>query len=599
MALTATNRFLGANLWLLALASAGVSCSGGGSGGPPPERVPPILVAAAFSQSFAQPDRVLLTFSESVHLTSSTVTDLAWQWSNNGSLFFGSFGTDPLASVQPDSRSILVTLGVGYNFTPGLTQLDLASNNRTIADLVGNIAVPSIPKIIGNSDGRNPRVDRLTINDIDDELNGTGPAGGMLQVPENQWRIDLEYSDQGLGIDLNNTQLLASVNVSSGTGIVPAGTNLLGALTPVTINAGQARYMVPSSVFFPDGQVTLTCIAVDLGGLPSETKTLPLLVRRWTDARRPFETTAQPSQVWFLDTSRDIESYTLLPGPNGTDIHVNSGANGRADFLDVLFALGLQTTSPQLNVQGSQNSNEVVIDQFNTALSNKLNSLFESANVTFTFIKPPGSFQNNAIFPYPNFGYSQISVSGSAETVGVLGIAQIDPNNQSQNNNSLLGNNTQARLGVFMHTIAQSGIGPGANSSGTFHFHFDPFANSAIGTDSNDRLRLTGGRNDARADQIDRAILGLSCFTAVVIAHECGHSMGLVIDGAPPIGLYGGDTVNFRGSTSAHIKNGPPMFPSGINVMSPALGYDQALDPNTRFNRLNKAYLREQVSYGN
>ena len=595
MALTATHRFLGANLWLLALASAGVSCSGGGSGGPPPEGVPPILVAAAFLGSAPS---LLLTFSESVHLTSSTVTDLAWQWSTNGSPS-GSFGTDPLAFVQPDSRSILVTLGVGYNFTLGLTQLDLASNNRTIADLVGNIAVPSIPKIIGDSDGQNPRVDRLTINAIDDELNGTGPAGGMLQVPENQWRIDLEYSDQGLGIDINNTQLLASVNVSSSTGIVPAGTNLLGALTPLTINAGQARYMVPSSVFFPDGQVTLTCIAVDLGGLPSETKTLPLLVRSWTAARRPFETTAQPSQVWFLDTSRDIEFYNLLPGPNGTDIHVNRGANGRADFLDVLFALGLQTTSPQPNVQGSQNSNEVVIDQFNTALINKLNSLFQSANVTFTFTKPPGSFQNNAIFPYPNFGYSQISVSGSAETVGVLGIAQIDPNNQSQNNNSLLENNTQARLGVFMHTIAQSGIGPRTNSNSTFHFHFDPFANSAIGTDSNDRLRLTGSVNDARADQIDRAILGLSCFTAVVIAHECGHSMGLVIDGPPPIGLYGGDTVNFRGSTSAHIKNGPPMFPSGINVMSPALGYDQALDPNTRFNSLNMAYLREQVSYGN
>jgi hypothetical protein len=33
--------------------------------------------------------------------------------------------------------------------------------------------------------------------------------------------------------------------------------------------------------------------------------------------------------------------------------------------------------------------------------------------------------------------------------------------------------------------------------------------------------------------------------------------------------------------------------------MSPALSYETAIDSATAFNRLNLAYLREQVTYGN
>jgi hypothetical protein len=71
-----------------------------------------------------------------------------------------------------------------------------------------------------------------------------------------------------------------------------------------------------------------------------------------------------------------------------------------------------------------------------------------------------------------------------------------------------------------------------------------------------------------------------------------------VQDGAMPNGLYGGDTVNFPGSTSGHIFVGPPDFPVGsTNVMSPALNYDTTLHPATGFDSLNLAYLRERVLY--
>jgi hypothetical protein len=104
---------------------------------------------------------------------------------------------------------------------------------------------------------------------------------------------------------------------------------------------------------------------------------------------------------------------------------------------------------------------------------------------------------------------------------------------------------------------------------------------------------------DPRSTQIDTALADLARFTAVVTAHECGHSVGLVQNGAMPDGLYGGDTVNFPGSSDGHIRTAA-LFPSGaINVMSPALSYSLAINPATAFNSLNKAYLREQVFYGN
>ena len=88
-------------------------------------------------------------------------------------------------------------------------------------------------------------------------------------------------------------------------------------------------------------------------------------------------------------------------------------------------------------------------------------------------------------------------------------------------------------------------------------------------------------------------------FIATVTAHECGHSVGLVVDGAMPNGLYGDDATNFPGSAYGHIRN-TSLFPVGAtNLMSPSLNFTLATSSSTAFNTLNMAYLREQVFYGN
>jgi hypothetical protein len=359
---------------------------------------------------------------------------------------------------------------------------------------------------------------------------------------------------------------------------------------------------VPSTVAFPQGAVTLSAIAIDVTGLASVPATFAFTVKNFSDALRPFETTVNPAQVWFLDLSRDIESYSTnlsLTPP----VQVTDGPNGRPDIEDLMIELGLMHTAPIANVQGSLNSNQVVMAQYKAALLVDLAVLYSGVNVQFTFTRPSGTFPSGSSSPaYAAFGYSQICIAGAEDPTGnsgVLGVAIFDVHNAAQNDDCQTNFSGGQRLGIFLQTIVADGVGSG--SSTLFRQTFDPFTlangGTRIGADGQDGLRLTGALNDTRATRINTAIAGFARFTAVVLAHECGHSVGLVQDGAMPNGLYGGDATNFPGSTSGHI-NAAALFPAGaLDVMTPAISYNGAINAATAFDSLCLAYLREQAIY--
>jgi hypothetical protein len=568
-----------------------------GSGGGATDSVPPTITAASFGGAGPGPvagDVLVLLFSEDVQLPAGPVDDADLVLSGGGTLGAATTVTD-----QPTPRSLRLTLGAGATFAPGTTTIGLAPTNTVFRDAAGNLGTGGTPVVIDSSDGSPPTITNLTIAGVDAALNGTGTAGGTLQVPENGWSIDLAYVDTGVGVDPTRTQLSASVTVSTSAGSQPPGTDLLSFLTPTTATATVGSYTVPASVTFPAGALTLTCVVVDAGGLSSMPATFVATVRHWSDPLQPFETTVNPQQVWFLELDRDIESFTTTAIAGGASVDIVAVQNGRSDFLDILFVLGLQHTAPIPNVSGSDDSNAVALGRFQAALLADLQAFVAGANIQFTFTPPSGSFGNNSSLPYASLGYSQICIAGSSDTPGVLGIAQFDPNNQRQNDDCLLEGASSSRLGVFLHTIADSGLGPPSGS--TFRAVFNNFAPAVggqpIGSVAGDDQRLLGALGDARETRMDEAIADLARFTAVVVAHECGHSMGLVANGAMPNGLYGNDP-NFPGSNPGHIRN-QALFPTGTNIMSPLLAYSSAIDPATAFNSLNLAYLREQVFYGN
>jgi hypothetical protein len=345
-----------------------------------------------------------------------------------------------------------------------------------------------------------------------------------------------------------------------------AGTNLLPFLTVVTSSLTNATFLVPNNVSWPAAPFTLTCVVVDNSGIASNPVPFSATVRPFSDALRPFETNVNSQQVWFLDFSRDVESFTTGPASGGgIAVSVVAGANGRSDFEDLLRILGLNN---ELLV-GGDSINAQVISLFETLLLGQIGALYAGANVTFTLTQPAGSFNGQASVSYAAVGFSRISIAGSSTNAGVLGIAIFDPSNTTQNDNTLI-EYLGVRLGVFLHTLVDDGLR--SSPASLFRQTYAPFAPSLggtpIGEDAQDGQRLAGTLVDARSDDIDLAIAALARFTAVVTAHECGHSMGLVQNGAMPVGLYGNDTTNFPGSSNGHIRTAFPVGSIRVNPRS-------------------------------
>ncbi|MCA8939841.1 MAG: hypothetical protein KDB07_08540, partial [Planctomycetes bacterium] len=77
---------------------------------------------------------------------------------------------------------------------------------------------------------------------------------------------------------------------------------------------------------------------------------------------------------------------------------------------------------------------------------------------------------------------------------------------------------------------------------------------------------------------------------ARVVAHEIGHSVGLIEDGNPGAGMYGG-VATYTGSTSGHVKLDSYFMGNGQNVMSPSGGLLNSHSRFTAFNKLAWAYM--------
>ncbi|MHC4512517.1 MAG: hypothetical protein ACYTGW_05275 [Planctomycetota bacterium] len=572
----------------------------GGSGGSSALNLQPVLVSAVFIGATSTPtagDRLQLIMSEDVMLTGGLVLD-----DNDVTLSGGTLGSIAAAPTLVSARVVEVVLGAGVTFTPGTTTIDFNTANDVVRDTTGILVEASSPRVITDGDADDPTVDSLTLNGIVGLLNGSGPAGGTLQVPPNGFTIDLTYSDTSSAVDPAQTLVAVDVQTTAGGGARAAGENLLADLTVVTASASAASYLVPAALVMPGLTINMTVQVTDTSGRISAPAVFAFKVTFLTNAIRPFETIVNPSQLWYVDFSRDLESYTVNLLNNITPVQVNNSANSNPDILDLLGTIGLQHSSPILNVIGSKDSNEVVFDQFRAEVLSQLGTLFPGVNITFTDVSPGPFPAPSGFTDYNSAAFSQMCIAGSfdvAGTSGVLGLSLFDDNNSGQENNCLE-DFQGSRLGVFLHTIVNSGFLQSPVS--LFRQTYDPFTPSRsgmpIGADAADDQRLTNVLNDGRASQIDLAIQRMARFAAVVAGHEMGHSMGLVKNGPMPAGLYANDPTNFPGSSDSHILMPASIFTGGaINLMTPALSFEGTLVPTTRLNTLNLAYLREQALY--
>ena len=593
------------NPLLLASTLALLGCGGGGGGGGAPQADIGLLsvVFRGSTPSDTNPDPGELLF-----LFFSADVELAPSASSNGiALSAGGLGSPTSVSLV-DARTIAITLGTGVSFVPGTATASLVDGQSLVNGVGGRTIATGNALTIASSDSNRPVVSRFTINETPTELNGNGNAGGTLQVPPNGFSIDANYSDASSSISTGAIVLTCSQSVNVSGRDIGAGGNLLASLG--SASATSFGLLVPGSVRFNEGEQTLTLIVPDAQGEYSAPVTFRFRVKNLDDQTRPLEN----GQVWFLDTSRDLEAISSAAG-SGSNVNLTrtDGANSLADYDEVLRVIGLHFATPIANVLNSKNSNEVVSDLLQARIVSQLTTLYGGAAVSFTFASP-GSFPSNKAFvDYNAASHSRIAIGGSPSpaATGALGVALFDPNNKKQEDNTLPagtydGVQLTVRLGVFPYTLVSAQI----NVSGTrFRQVFDPFVLhrgqpvGSVTAPTSDATRLVNINNnvagDTRQTAISRALDEWARFIAIVTAHECGHSLGLVKDGAMPAGLYGGLAANFPGSTSGHISlSSTSIFPSGATtIMAPSLSFSNANHASSAFNALNLSYLRERSLY--
>ncbi|MFU8804251.1 MAG: hypothetical protein ACNA8W_10610, partial [Bradymonadaceae bacterium] len=178
-----------------------------------------------------------------------------------------------------------------------------------------------------------------------------------------------------------------------------------------------------------------------------------------------------------------------------------------------------------------------------------------------------------------------------------FGRALLDWNNQNHEDNSVYG------LGVFTTSLLRALVE--MNQTGGLFRGFFPGTGDPFGTLPNeDRIfDADFDRGELSAVVRNRYIIielaaekgGLAI--AAVLAHEIGHSLGLVAPGPPPQGLFAGiPGLPFTQSDldDAHVDT------PGMNIMQSGSSFNMAEALNTvpRFNALNMAYMRRRIVVG-
>ncbi|MCR4317996.1 MAG: Ig-like domain-containing protein [Planctomycetes bacterium] len=475
-----------------------------------------------------------------------------------------------------------------------------------------------------NTDITAPTIDGITLNGISSKLNGAGSAGGTLLVPRDGFSIDVSFADLGgSGLDTSTLQITSNVPTGegSGSGGFDAGSNLVSLFT---VSSGSATFTVTNAQKFPVGMVTISASVSDLAGNASTEVQYTFEATEATDTLTALENT----NIWYLDFDRDVATISISEG-SGSNVNFSSTAaqNSKFDFDEDLQILGLNVASGAPTVTGStKNTNEVMRDKVIDSVLENLYGFYgitynggnistnsDSIDISFVTTLPSGTAwqQNQTQLSMSAIGYSRISIGGFTAP-GSIGFAWYDEQNQLQDNDSiapLTDPGVSSIVGVFPSTLFDSDIN--SSSTGTFRSTFDAFiplsnrGNAPVGSQPEDADVLSESFNyhtatSAQQDryaEIQTAIDVLGRAVAYVVAHEVGHSLGLVADGAPPVGLHGGDSTNFSGSTSHHITS-TGEFPTGAtNVMAPSSFTSESTNSASGFSSLIKAYLRGRLFY--
>ncbi|MGK0359035.1 MAG: hypothetical protein ACI9U2_001331 [Bradymonadia bacterium] len=348
------------------------------------------------------------------------------------------------------------------------------------------------------------------------------------------------------------------------------------------------RATLPADLFgeAPDGVWSIQAVVDENVGKATEFELAEL-----TPELDPF-TAVDP---WGIIVDRDLSELTVAY--DGTfSISFTREPNGVPDLNEALGAIGL--------LGGDAAFNAAALDLFYGIFKAQLHEFFLLDIATGG--QQPGSvpisiaLNSDADAPpveeWAMLGWSRIGLGGPPppDDAGLFGRARLDWNNQTADDNTIPG------LGIFTTTfvrvaltstiittllvdyIAEAGGEPFGSVAGD-----EALLDIAVPLDQVPEAQRR------RAQRFRFLLENFSLAVAAVMAHEIGHSLGLVKEGVPPAGMLAG----VEGAWAVQVVAGGHLDTPGFNLMQPgaAFSFSDVLRSRPAFSSICLAYLRGQI----
>ena len=391
-----------------------------------------------------------------------------------------------------------------------------------------------------------------------------------LTVPPHAFTVMVQAEDPvNYDFDLASVEILIA-----GPGKTPSPAAILAG---ASISKEAVSYQIRSNQALAVGEYTLSAKVADLAGNVGNSATLKFRVADLGGGGMPFPRT---QVVWVrFDLDRD--------------------SNGRQDFEDDLYKLGFLSPNDPVgtNARMAQILKDGVLGAARESLHRKPQGgrlPTGSVPLLLTEHQPFG-------MPYSQMACGGLDPSGSggrdygSKSTGILGRAMYDYLNADKQDT----NTTSApALGVFAGELflfeaeTHLSLYPVFVTTWAKRFMYlvDDMGGVAAGQHRLDRRVIAKTFNYVSSNRDERERY-LQIFNAaddwataigIILAHEIGHSVGLVASGPNPAGLHGDITLH----------NSYPMLG---DVMASAVGYDALVSLKYRFRDLNVAYLRQRI----
>jgi hypothetical protein len=419
---------------------------------------------------------------------------------------------------------------------------------------------------VGQASDTTAPVLEVTLDDIAPQRNQA------LAVPPSGFTIDVDAYDAGDGtLDMSTLDLALS-----GPGPVPTPDDLFAVST---VGMRYAVTEVPARLGLAPGAYVLNATVRDLSGNRSAPTAYAFEVVAPNHDQLPFERT---QVVWVrFDTDREGRGK----------------GDGVADFDQDLLALGLLAAGDPAGRNGMlrKTVSDGILAEASRLLARNPDGTpkADSVAVRFTTNLPASVHMQIAVGGQDPEAPRQRSYG--EDSTGVLGRAYFDYRNSKPNENNA---GTSPGLGVF---VGELFLYEGKVFKDLYPFYVTSFGRTyrvlsphmggtPAGAGPLDAVVLASGfsysaatpEQRLRHDQIFGAADELATAMGIILAHEVGHSIGLVAEGPPPSGLHG----------DSSLHNHLTMLG---DVMGAYVAWDTLIGVEHRFRDLNLAYLRQRV----